>query len=127
MRLHAPAVVEMLKELSQTPAEYNLFWQQFGSAIKRAVLACTVHRLELVELLRFESSLGGLSSLRDYADRTPDEQKHILFDTAGVPQTAPNPGYERLCMDRGDRELLQCVGSTRERSAPSACPAKWYM
>ncbi|HUI91588.1 MAG TPA: molecular chaperone HtpG [Chitinivibrionales bacterium] len=65
------------------PSAFTAFWREFGPVIKEGVHTDHENKEKLVELLRFESSLSDtpadLVSLKQYADRMREGQKHIYY------------------------------------------------
>ena len=103
-RIVARNVIKMLKELE--PSVYARFWREFGSAIKDGVATVERCRGGLLELLRFETSLGGgLASLREYVSRMPAEQHHIL---CAMDRTTASQ-HEVLYVDSSDWEMLRSL------------------
>jgi molecular chaperone HtpG len=82
-------VSRILGELSDMakndPAKYRQFWTQFGPVMKEGVHTDFENKDTLIELLRFQSSLGSspdeLVSLKQYVERMKTDQKEIYYIT----------------------------------------------
>jgi molecular chaperone HtpG len=109
MLQHNPVIEKMKKTLvskvlaklsdmaANEPANFAAFWQQFGPVIKEGVHTDHENKEKLVELLRFESSLsdtpGDLVSLKQYAGRMREGQKHIYYisgESRDIVQKSPH-------------------------------------
>jgi molecular chaperone HtpG len=109
MLQHNPVIEKMKKMLvskvlsklsdlaANEPSNYTAFWQQFGPVIKEGVHTDHENKEKLVELLRFESSLsdtpGDLVSLKQYAGRMREGQKHIYYisgESRDIVQKSPH-------------------------------------
>jgi molecular chaperone HtpG len=92
---HNPVIEKMKKTLvskvlgrlsdmaTNEPSAYASFWQQFGPVVKEGVHTDYENKDKLTELLRFQSSLSDtkddLVSLKQYAGRMREGQKHIYY------------------------------------------------
>jgi molecular chaperone HtpG len=78
-------VLKALKELSESDAErYATFWREFGRVVKEGVTVDWKNKDAIAELCRFESmntEAGKLISLREYADKMPEDQKEMYYVT----------------------------------------------
>ncbi len=75
-------LLKALREMAeQRPADYNLFWAEFGPFIKEGVVTDPATREELLPLLRFYSSRSGdtLISLDDYVAHLREGQPAIYY------------------------------------------------
>ncbi len=95
---------EMAKERTD---EYATFWKAFGSVLKEGLALDYDARERLADLVRYESSKGGLTSLADYVSRMPEKQEAIYYvfgeslaNVAGSPhlEALRARGYEVLYM-----------------------------
>lgn len=87
---------------------YETFWKEFGQVFKAGVYTDPENRSKLAELLRYEStrSEGKLTSLKQYVERMPAEQKDIYYLTGDdLAALADSPLLERL-KDKGYEVLL---------------------
>jgi molecular chaperone HtpG len=92
---HNPVIEKMKKTLvakvlaklsdmaANEPSAYGAFWQEFGPVLKEGVHSDDENKDKLTELLRFQSSLSDtksdLVSLKQYAGRMREGQKHIYY------------------------------------------------
>ncbi|MCL2220058.1 MAG: molecular chaperone HtpG [Chitinispirillia bacterium] len=79
-------VLGKLKEMADNePAAYKDFWKNFGAVLKEGLHTDYENREKLLELVRFQSSMGegadDLVSFRQYADRMREGQKDIYYIT----------------------------------------------
>jgi HSP90 family molecular chaperone len=77
-------VLRELKAVADSNTErYNAFWQQYGKVMKEGITADLSNRERLLELARFNSSIGkdanDLTTLKDYVSRMREGQKEILY------------------------------------------------
>ena len=59
-----------------------MFWGQFGAALKEGLYDAPQHRTDLFKVCRFASTNddgGKMTSLADYVERMPEEQKDIYY------------------------------------------------
>ncbi|MDR2579136.1 MAG: molecular chaperone HtpG [Chitinispirillales bacterium] len=91
-------ILGKLKELAENdPKAYGGFWKNFGVVIKEGLHTDYENREKLLELLRFQSSMGDsaddLVSLKQYVDRMREDQKDIYYITGesrDVAQKSPH-------------------------------------
>ncbi|KMQ52725.1 heat shock protein 90 [Chitinispirillum alkaliphilum] len=79
-------VLSKLKELAESePETYRKFWKEFGAVFKEGVHTDFENREKLLELIRFQSSMGDdkddLVSLKQYVGRMRPDQKDIYYIT----------------------------------------------
>jgi len=75
-------VVKFLAQMAkEDAAKYQKFWVEFGNFMKEGICSDFVHKAEIAQLLRFDSSLGETQecSLDDYISRMPVEQDQIYY------------------------------------------------
>jgi molecular chaperone HtpG len=80
-------ILGKLKELAESePQAYKDFWKNFGAALKEGLHSDYENRDKLLELARFQSSMGDtaddLASLKQYVGRMREDQKEIYYITA---------------------------------------------
>src|SRR5215217_840269 len=83
-------VLEKLKSiLTEDRTKYETLWGQFGKAIKGGLFMDFQNTEKLQDLLLFESSnsIDQKTTLREYVDRMPEQQKAIYY-IAGESRTA---------------------------------------
>lgn len=85
-------VLDMLEKLAKDKEEYQLFWDEFGQAMKEGPAEDFGNREKVAGLLRFASTQGGAStqnqSLKEYISRMKEGQEKIYYVTAENYQTA---------------------------------------
>ncbi len=99
----------------EAPADYLVFWGEFGRAMKEGTSADYENKERLLELLLFHSSHDAekLTSLADYAARMKEEQREIFYLTGeSVAQVASSPHLEAF-RDKG-YEVLYLVDPVDE-------------
>ncbi len=116
-------VLDLLEELAKDrPADYALFWRNFGPVMKTGLHLAGEHKSRVVDLLRVESTHeDALSSLRDYVGRMKPDQKAIYYAFGDNKDTlAKSPhlealrgrGYEVLLLtDPIDEFAMESVGT----------------
>ena len=98
----------LAERAKEDPEGYNDFFKAFGVFLKEGVVSDFTHREELAPLLRFESSRtepGGLTSLAEYCERMPDNQKQIYYISAPNREAAENGPYVETFKER-DLEII---------------------
>lgn len=89
--------IKFLEEQSaKDPAQYEKFFNEFGRFLKEGVIVDFTHREPLSKLLRYESSTlpsGQKTSLAEYVQRMPADQKEIYFHLAPNRQAAESSPY----------------------------------
>ena len=92
--------LDMIREIMEDdPAQYVLFWNNFGKYLKVGIVEDDKHRKELAPLLRFysKSSDEEYTSLDDYVENMPEGQKSIYYVTGdGKENAAMSPVVEKL-------------------------------
>ena len=62
------------------PEDYKTLWEQYGAILKEGLHFEPKQKDRLIGLLRFQSSKAeGLTSLREYVDRMPEDQPAIYY------------------------------------------------
>jgi molecular chaperone HtpG len=77
-------ILAKLAEMAESePEKYRTFWKSFGSVIKEGIHIDPENKEKLLELLRFQSSMGAtkddLVSLKTYVSRMRPDQKEIYY------------------------------------------------
>jgi molecular chaperone HtpG len=110
---------KVLEELDtmrrEAPADYLVFWGEFGRAIKEGTSSDYENKERLLELLLFHSSHDAekLTSLADYVGRMKEEQREIFYLTGeSLAQVASSPHLEAF-RDKG-YEVLYLVDPVDE-------------
>ncbi len=96
--------LKFLDEQSEKePAAYEKFYTEFQRFLKEGVVTDFTHKEALGKLLRFESSTldaGKLTSLADYVQRMPSEQKEIFCLLAANRAAAEASPYFEVFRER---------------------------
>jgi heat shock protein beta len=93
--------ITSMAENEESKENYTTFWEAFGRNIKLGVLEDEGNRQVLAKLLRFESSVGSMTSLMDYVGRKKDEQTCIYFLTADNKAAAEASPYVEQLTSKG--------------------------
>ncbi len=79
---------QLEKKAKEDPADYALFWENFGAVLKEGLYEDAEQRERLLALVRFRSTASeGWTSLEDYLGRMKEGQEAI-FTIAGETQEA---------------------------------------
>ena len=97
----------MLKKDRET---YESFFGEFGRQLKYGIVSdYGMHKDSLKDLLMFPSSNSDkLTTLAEYLDRMPEEQKYIYFATGESAQTIAKLPQAELVLNKGF-EVLYCT------------------
>jgi len=91
--------IDMMTDLSANTTAYHKFWKNFGKYIKVGIIEDDGSRDQLVPLCRYYSSNSAddLTSLPDYVQRMPEDQKYIYYVVGETrAQAAMAPALEKL-------------------------------
>ncbi|MBN1131256.1 MAG: molecular chaperone HtpG [Chitinispirillaceae bacterium] len=90
-------ILGKLTDMAQNePDQYKTFWKTFGAVVKEGIHTDAENKEKLIELLRFQSSLGtrdDLVSLNAYAGRMRQDQKEIYYiagETREIVEKSPH-------------------------------------
>lgn len=85
----------LVEQAKKDPETYNKFWEEFSNYIKEGVCSDFVHKADIAQLLRFDSSLGEKKSisLDDYISRMPVDQDEIYYLSAPNKEFALSSPY----------------------------------
>jgi len=122
-------VLSTLAEVKEkTLDEYVSFWKEFGQVIKEGMHFDYANKEKLQELLLFESTsteAGAFVSLKEYAERMPENQKEIYYITGSSRETLEQSphlemfrakGYEVLFLtDPVDEWVVQTLTEYNEK------------
>ena len=106
---------ELLSMLKKDRETYENFFKEFGRQIKYGIVSdYGMHKDNLKDLLMFYSSNGEkMTTLGEYVDRMPEEQKYIYFATGeNVNAISKLPQAEKV-LSKG-YELLYCTQDVDE-------------
>lgn len=114
---------KILNEISAMTKDENLykkFYEQFGKVLKEGLYSDYENKEKLLELLRFESDKNTFTSLKNYKDSMPKEQKSIYYllgENKDLLKNSPllekfqNKGFEVLLLsDEIDGMVIPMVG-----------------
>lgn len=104
-------VLSMLDKLSKDdPEKYQLFWEQFGLALKEGPVEDYANREAIAKLLRFSSSTSKSEkqtvTLDDYVSRMKEGQDKIYYITAASYNAAKNSPHLEIFNKKGIEVLL---------------------
>jgi molecular chaperone HtpG len=102
-------VIKELDDLSKKDAtKYEAFWREFGPYIKQGVAGAPPEADKLANLLRFRTNLNPdtWSSLEDYANRMPVEQKSIYYLVGDDPKSILRSPHLDYFQGQGTEVLL---------------------
>jgi molecular chaperone HtpG len=73
--------LDMFKELSEDPANYKTFYEQFAKNLKLGIHEDSQNRSKIADLLRYQTSKSGeeLVSLKEYVERMKEGQAGIYY------------------------------------------------
>ena len=116
-------ILSTLKKMFEKERDrYILFWKEFGPALKEGLSFDFENKEKLTEILLFYSSFSKekLTSLKEYCDRMPQNQKNIYYvagDTREIAENSPHieifksKGFEILyLLDPIDQMVGQYIG-----------------
>ncbi|MDD2856457.1 MAG: molecular chaperone HtpG, partial [Desulfuromonadaceae bacterium] len=131
-RIQKGLVSKILSTLSEVKEqkfdEYVTFWKEFGQVIKEGIHFDYANKEKLQELILFESTsteAGSFVSLKEYAERMPEDQKDIYYITGASRETLEQSphleafrakGYEVLFLtDPVDEWVVQSLTEYNEK------------
>jgi molecular chaperone HtpG len=90
-------ILGKLADMAQSePDNYKTFWKAFGPIIKEGIHTDSENKEKIIELLRFQSSLGtkdDLVALKTYVSRMRQDQKEIYYiagDSRDIVEKSPH-------------------------------------
>ncbi len=122
---------ELKKLLENEPQKYAEFWKNFGIQIKYGVVSdYGLNKDAVMDLLVFRSSFGdGLTTLKDYVLRMPEDQKFIYYLSGESAEKIANLPQAELCREKGyeilyltddvDEFVVSGVGKFEEKELKS--------
>jgi molecular chaperone HtpG len=104
-------VLEMLDHMAEKdPANYKLFWKEFGQVLKEGTAEDFSNREKIAKLLRFSSTYLGNPdqdvSLDDYLSRMKEGQEHIYYVSADSFNSAKSSPHLEIFSKKGIEVLL---------------------
>ncbi|MBV9109156.1 MAG: molecular chaperone HtpG [Gemmatimonadetes bacterium] len=97
-------VIDTLKRLLESErAKYEGFWRELGRAVKEGVDSDWDNREALLQLILFGSSRDAeaLTTLKEYVERMPEDQKDIWYLTGSSREQIENSPALETFRDRG--------------------------
>lgn len=89
--------------LTDEREEYEKFWSEFGKAIKGGIYMDYKNKEKLQDLLLFSSSgsLDGLTTLEEYVNRMPEDQKEIYYVAGKDRETVERLPQMEILQEKG--------------------------
>ncbi len=122
---------ELKKTMDNEPEKYAEFWKNFGIQIKYGVVSdYGIYKDAVIDLLVFRSSLNnGLTSLKDYVLRMPENQQYIYYLSGESAEKISQLPQAELCRDKGyeilyltddvDEFVISGIGKFQEKEFKS--------
>ncbi|XP_069157840.1 heat shock protein HSP 90-alpha [Procambarus clarkii] len=95
--------LELFEELIEDKDNYKKFYENFSKNIKLGIHEDSTNRKKLAEFLRYHTSASGddICSLKDYASRMKENQKHIYYITGETREQVHNSAFVERVKKRG--------------------------
>ncbi|XP_077531203.1 heat shock protein HSP 90-alpha-like [Haemaphysalis longicornis] len=95
--------LELFDSVAEDRDMYKKFYEQFSKNIKLGIHEDSQNRKKLAEFLRYYTSASGdeMCSLKDYASRMKENQKHIYFITGESKDQVANSAFVERVRERG--------------------------
>lgn len=108
---------ELLTMLRKDRENYEKFWKEFGMQLKFGVYANYGTNKDLLQdlLLYYSSKDGNLTTLAEYVERMPADQKHVYYACGESAEKIRNLPQAELVLDKG-YELLYLTEEVDEFS-----------
>lgn len=108
---------ELLAMLRKDRENYEKFWKEFGMQLKFGVYANYGTNKDLLQdlLLYYSSKDGNLTTLAEYVERMPADQKHVYYACGESAEKIRNLPQAELVLDKG-YELLYLTEEVDEFS-----------
>eukprot|EP00300_Choanocystis_sp_HF-7_P014666 c18765_g1_i1.p1 GENE.c18765_g1_i1~~c18765_g1_i1.p1 ORF type:complete len:711 (-),score=291.38 c18765_g1_i1:69-2201(-) len=94
--------LEMFAELAEKPEDYKKFYDQFSKNLKLGIHEDSTNRAKIADLLRYSSTKSGeeMTSLKEYVERMPANQKDIYYITGESKDAVQNSPFVEMCKKR---------------------------
>jgi molecular chaperone HtpG len=102
-------LLSTIKEMmAGKPEAYQTFWREFGRTVKEGLLTDADNRESILDVCSFASTQdpSALTTLRQYVDRMPDDQRHIYFMTGDARTTIEHSPHMEAFRARGYEVLI---------------------
>lgn len=95
--------LELFEELSEDKDGYKKFYEQFSKNLKLGIHEDSQNRAKLADLLRYHTSASGdeACSLKEYASRMQENQKHIYYITGESKEQVAHSAFVERVKKRG--------------------------
>ncbi|KAK4317535.1 hypothetical protein Pmani_011379 [Petrolisthes manimaculis] len=95
--------MELFEELVEDNENYKKFYENFSKNIKLGIHEDSTNRKKLAEFLRYHTSASGddICSLKEYASRMKENQKHIYYITGESREQVHNSAFVERVKKRG--------------------------
>ncbi len=92
---------------SESPERYATFWKEFGRAVKEGLLEDTANRDLLLDIISVDSTQDAEkpTTLRQYVERMPEDQKNIYYMTGESRAMVENSPHMEAFRAKG-REVI---------------------
>nr|ABY55234.1 Hsp90 [Mythimna separata] len=95
--------LELFEELAEDKENYKKYYEQFSKNLKLGIHEDSQNRSKLADLLRYHTSASGdeACSLKEYASRMKENQKHIYYITGENRDQVANSSFVERVKKRG--------------------------
>jgi molecular chaperone HtpG len=102
-------LLSTIKEMMEgKPEAYQTFWREFGRTVKEGLLTDADNRGSILDICSFPSTQDPSTptTLRQYVDRMPEDQRHIYFMTGDARATIEHSPHMEAFRARGYEVLI---------------------
>ncbi len=94
--------------MTENPENYEIFWREFGRAVKEGLLGDSENRDSILDIASFHSTNDQekQTTLRDYVERMKDGQQHIYYMTGESRATIENSPHMEAFRAKGYEVLI---------------------
>merc|ERR1711872_524012 len=95
--------MELFEEIVEDKENYKKFYENFSKNLKLGIHEDSTNRKKLAEFLRYHTSSSGddMCSLKEYASRMKENQKHIYYITGESREQVHNSAFVERVKKRG--------------------------